>query len=100
MLTKPNENQEGKISKNFCKRDDQKWDVFKTARRMVKTNQGIIDEQGIRNDDGILAVRDEDKKMPLKSYLEKPLNTEFQWNRNDFPQADTVSFVPPLIDKE
>lgn len=41
-------------------KDDQKSDVFKTAKTMVKTNQDISDEHCIRNDDGTLAVSDED----------------------------------------
>ena len=41
--------------------DDQRYDVFKIITRMFKTNQGIIDEQYIRNDDGVLAFSDEDK---------------------------------------
>ena len=36
--------------------------VFKIAKSMVKTNQDIIGEQQIRNDDGALALSDKDKK--------------------------------------
>ena len=32
---------------------DQICDVFKTAKRVVKTNQGIIGGQCVRNDDGV-----------------------------------------------
>ena len=45
--------------------DDQKCDVIKIAERIVKTNQDIIGEQRLRNDDHVLKVRDEDK-MHLK----------------------------------
>ena len=41
---------------------DQKCDVFKMAKRMVKTNHNIR-EQCIKNDDGVLAVSDEVKKQ-------------------------------------
>ena len=40
----------------------EKQDVFKIAKSMVKTNQDIIGEQQIRNDDGALALSDKDKK--------------------------------------
>ena len=43
---------------NVMQRDDQKYDVFKIAKRMVKTNRDIIGEQCIRSDDGVLAVSD------------------------------------------
>ena len=37
---------------------DQKCDVFQIAKRMVKTNQDIIGDQCLRNDDGALTVSD------------------------------------------
>ena len=39
--------------------------------------ENIIGKQWIRNDDGVLAVSDEDKKIAWKRYYEKFLNTEF-----------------------
>ena len=55
-------------------RDDQKCDVFKNAERKVKTNQDIIGEHCIKNDGSALAVSDEDKKIPGKSYNERCFN--------------------------
>ena len=63
--------------------DDQKCYVLKIAKRMVKTNQDIIGEQCIRNDDGVLAVSDEDKKIAWKSYYEDL----FTWDRNSLTQT-------------
>ena len=60
-------------------RNDQKRDVFKIAKRIVKTNQDITGEQCIRNDNGVLAVSDENKKIAWKSYHKKLLNTELAW---------------------
>ena len=54
-----------------------KYKVFKIVKRMVKTNQDIIREKCIRNDDGMYVVNDEDKKIVYKSFHEKLLNTEF-----------------------
>ena len=45
--------------------DDQKCNVFKIAKGMVKTNQVFIGEQGVRIDDGVLKVSYEDKKMVI-----------------------------------
>ena len=36
--------------------DDHKCYVLKIGKKMVKTNQNVIGEQCIRNDDGVLAV--------------------------------------------
>ena len=80
--------------------DDQKCDVLKIATRMVKTNQDIICEQFIRNDDGALVFSDEDKKIAWKSYQEKLLNTDFAWEKNTLSQADTVSGVPCFRDRD
>ena len=57
------------------RRDDQKCDVFKIAKRMVNTNENMIAGHCIRNDDGVPAVSDEDKKIVWNSYHEKLLNT-------------------------
>ena len=52
---------------NFMQQDDQKWDLFKVAKSMVKHNQDIIGEQCIINDDNVLLVSDEDQKIACKS---------------------------------
>ena len=49
--------------------------MSKVANRIVKTNQPFIGGQCIRNDDGVLAVSNKDKKLAWKSYHEKFLNT-------------------------
>ena len=43
--------------------NDNRYDVFKIAKEIVKTNQDIISEWAIRNDDGVLSVNDKDKKI-------------------------------------
>ena len=83
------------------RRDDQKGDVAKTAKRTVKTNQHVINEQWcIRNVNGVLTVSDLDEKIAWKSYYEKLLNTEFPWDRNSLFQADIISDAPRLIGKD
>ena len=46
-------------------RDDQKYDLFETAKRMVKINQDITVDCCIGNDTAVLAVSDEDEKKEL-----------------------------------
>ena len=73
----------------------------KTAKRTVKINQHVINEQWcIRIDNGVLTVSDLDEKTAWKSYYEKLLNTEFLWDRNSLFQADIISDAPRLIGKD
>lgn len=50
-------------------RVDQKHKVFKIAKEIMKTNLDVIGRHGIRNDDGVLDVNDECKKVVEKSFL-------------------------------
>ena len=45
-------------------------------------------------------VIDEEKKRDSESYPEKPLNKEFARERNILSQADTITSIPCLIDKD
>ena len=60
---------------------------------MIRTNQGIRDENGIIND--MMTVNNEDKKIARKSYQELS-NTEFAMNRNSLSQWQTLGGVPCL----
>ena len=62
--------------------DNPNCDVFRIAKIIAKTYSDIIGEECIRNDDGVLAVSDEDKKIDWRSYHERILNIEFAWNEN------------------
>ena len=73
--------------------------MSKIARRIVKTNQDIIGEHCIRNDDDILAVSNEDKKIACISYHEKLLNKGLACDRNSLCNADIVSCVTDLTNK-
>ena len=71
--------------------DDQKCNVFKTAKRMVKINQDIIGEQYFYW---------WKKKRTWKTYHEQLLNTEFAWDRNNLSNADTITSIPCSIAKD
>ena len=45
------------------------------AKKMVKTNQDIIGEQSVRDNDIVLVLSNEIKKMIRKGYHAKLLNT-------------------------
>ena len=75
-----------------------KYDVFKIAKEIVKTNQDMISEWAIKND-GVLSVSDEDKKIAWEGYDGKLLNTVFAWDRKNFSQEHAGNGVPRLKDK-
>ena len=75
-----------------------KYDVFKIAKEIVKTNQYMISEWAIKND-VVLSVSDGDKKIAWKGYDGKLLNTEFAWDRKSFSQENAGNGVPRLKDK-
>ena len=75
---------------NFMFKAEQKCDVFKIAKRIIKTNQDIIGEHCIRSDAGVLVVSDKDKKIAWK---------ELAWNKNSLSQTDISSEVLSLTDK-
>ena len=60
--------------RNFMQVHDQKYNVSKISKRMVKANQDIIGDQCTRNDDGVLTVNNEDKKITWRSYHGKLLH--------------------------
>ena len=80
-------------------RDDQKLEVFRIAKAMVKDNRDIIGEQCIRNDAGILAVSEEDKKIAWKSYYQRLLNTENDWDKSNLSPVEPVHSAAIFIEK-
>ena len=53
------------------RREDQRNEVFKIAKQMKNTNQDVVGEKCIRNDEGNLASTEEEKKLAWKSHYEK-----------------------------
>ena len=50
-------------------RDDQNCGVFTIAKRMIKANQYIIGQQFLMIYNGVLIVKDEDKKITGKFFF-------------------------------
>lgn len=63
------------------------------SKKNLKLNEDIISEQRIRNSDGLLGVRDKNKKIAQKSYDKCVLN-DFAQDRNSLSQVDIISSVP------
>ena len=67
---------------------------------MKKTNQDVVGEKCIRNDEGNLASTEEEKKLAWKSHYEKLLNTEFDWDRDSLSEVHPVEGPAMQIKKE
>ena len=53
--------------------------LFKIARQMVKTNADVVGDRCVTNDDGELACTDSEKLSAWKQHYEKLLNDEYSW---------------------
>ena len=67
--------------------------LFKIARQMVKTNADVVGDKCVTNDDGELACTDLEKLSAWKQHHEKLLNKEFPWERTPGTQR-TLSRSP------
>ena len=85
---------------DVLRREDQRNEVFKIAKQMKKTNQDVVGEKCIRNDEGNLASTEEEKKLAWKSHYEKLLNTEFDWDRDSLSEVHPVEGPAMQIKKE
>lgn len=63
--------------------------MFKTAKKIVKTNQDTIGEQYIRNDISVLEVND-DVNIAWKTYYAKHFNTGFPLDRSTLSQESCL----------
>ena len=55
--------------------------LFKTVRQMVKTNSDVVCDKCVTSDDGELACTDSEKLSAWKQHYEKLLNEEFRWEK-------------------
>ena len=85
---------------DVLRREDQRNEVFKIAKQMKKTNQDVIGEKCIHNDEGNLASTEEEKKLAWKSHYEKLLNTELDWDRETEPKYSPLPSFQPQIPRK
>ncbi|XP_057310454.1 uncharacterized protein LOC130648419 [Hydractinia symbiolongicarpus] len=57
---------------------------------MKKTNQDVVGEKCIRNDEGVLASTEEEKRVAWKNHYQRLLNTEFDWDEDNLSDDDVV----------
>ena len=79
---------------DVLRREDDRVEVFKIAKQMMKTNQDVIGEKCVRNDRNELAITDKEKLIAWREHYEKLLNEEFDWDK------DNLIFNDPIIGPE
>ena len=67
---------------------------------MKQENKDIVGEKCIRDDDGVLAFNEEEKKKVWKQHYERLLNVEFPWREEDLSTANPVLGPPLLVTKD
>ena len=67
---------------------------------MKQENKDIVGEKYIRDDNGVLAFNEEDKKKAQKQHYERLLNLELPWGEENLSTADPVFGPHLLITKE
>ena len=57
---------------------------------MCKTNQDIIGDKCVIDDNGKLAITDAEKRIAWKQHYEKLLNIEFPWPEANLPNIKPI----------
>ena len=71
--------------------------VYRIARQMARTNQDIIGEKCVLNDDNELAITDEDKMKAWVQHYDRLLNVEFPWPKDSLPEVEPTAGPPPPV---
>ena len=88
---------EAEVFKNL---DPQGNDIYRIARQMDRTNQDIVGEKCIRNDNGDMAFSDKDKMKAWAEHYSRLLNVEFDWPSDLLPAVAPVAGPPPPVTAE
>ena len=72
--------------------------LFKIARQMVKTNVDVVGDKCVTNDE--LACTDSEKLSAWKQHYEKLLNEEFPWEKEHPVHKEPCQGPHPKIERE
>ena len=80
--------------------DDDRNKIFKVAKQMMGENRDIVGEQCVKNDEGRVAVEQEDLTKAWTEHYNRLLNIEFDWDRRGLEAMNPVAGPWPLIEVE
>ena len=78
--------------------EDNRTEVFKTAKRLWADNRDVIGENCVKNDKGDLAVTDHEKLLAWQKHYERLLDEEFDWNKESLTLNDPTIGPRPKIE--
>ncbi|CAH1263777.1 Hypp2763 [Branchiostoma lanceolatum] len=84
----------------FAVIDSHGEDVYRIAKQMERRNQDVVGEKCVRNDAGELSLNDEDKMKAWVEHYNRLLNVEFDWPKDELPEAAPVVGPPPPVTTE
>ena len=84
---------------NVASDKEDRKQLFKIARQMVKTNDDVVYDKCATNDDGELACTDSEKLSAWKQHYEKLLNEEFPWEKEHLVHKEPCQGPHPKIER-
>ena len=79
------------------RREDNRTEVLKIAKRMCAINHDVIEENCVKNDKGDIAVTDHEKLLAWQKHYERLLNEDFDWNEESLAINDPTIGSGPKI---
>ena len=84
-----------KVEKEKIKDIETDTHIYCIAKQMKQENKNIVGEKCIRDDNGVLAFNEEEKKEVWKQHYQRLLNVEFPWREEDLSLG--IQYLDPLF---
>ena len=78
-------------------REEERGNVFNMVKKMVRRNRDVVGGGCMKNCDGKIVVEEEEIKEVWRSYYEKLLNEEFEWDHQDIVEDKKCVGVDEVI---
>ena len=85
-------------SKEFANTEDEKQNIFKIAKQMVRKNKDTFGGKCLKDENGKTITGEENLKKRWKTYMEKLLNEENEWD--EIIDADKVQGPQQVVSQE
>ena len=87
------QSENAKILGDMLEEVNEKGNVFKVAKRMVKDNKDVVGCGVVKDRNGCLVVESVRVRDVWSQYYEKLLNEEFDWRRDKLDKVEPVSEI-------
>ena len=79
------------LLRDMLEEGNEKGNVFKVAKRMVKVNKDVVGCGAVKDSNGCLVVESARVKDVWSEYYEKLLNEEFDWSKDKLDKVEPAS---------